>query len=248
VLAGGALITAGCSGGGGTGADGSATSTTVPAVTQTGATTMPTAAPATLASTVAEVRRQLRGIPQHGLVVGSAGAPVTIVEYGHFACPSCAVAHATVVPAVIERFVRTGKATLEFRGVGGNSPSPSRDLALSASAAAEQRRGWDFVQLAYLRDLARASTAQGATAERPARLAAALGLDMQAWDGEIAAPARLAEVVAAANVAAVARFTTFPVFLVRARATPERPFVVLTNPGSVRAFAAAIAKAETPDG
>ena len=57
---------------------------------------------------------------------------------------------------------------------------------------------------------------------------------MDAWDDELVRPARLAQVEAAANVAAVARFSTYPVFLLRARTSPEQPFVVLTAPSSVR--------------
>jgi len=168
---------------------------------------------------------------------------VTIIEYGNFACPTCAAAHGTVLPEVIEHYVRTGKASLEFRGIAGDSRSRSRDLALSAHAASAQRRGWDFVQLAYLRSLERGAALQGAPAESSAQLAAALGLDVRGWNDERAKPAWSSQVKAAASVAAVARFSAFPVFLVRARDNSERPFVVLTDPSSVREFAGAIAKA-----
>jgi protein-disulfide isomerase len=239
LLVAGTLVTAGCSGG--DPADESAATTPSPTATQTGADTPSTAAPAPIAKTVARVRRELRGIPQRGLVLGSPTAPVTIVEYGHFECPTCAAAHGKVLPAVIERFVRTGKASLELRPLGG-SPSRSRDLAIGAYAASAQRRGWDFTQLAYLRSL------QGSSSDSPAELAAALGLDEERWGDEIANPKWPAQVTAAGNVAAAARFSTYPVFLVRARARPGQPFVVLTNPGSVRAFGDAIAKAEKPGG
>ena len=67
----------------------------------------------------------------------------------------------------------------------------------------------------------------GTPSESPAQLATALGLDMEAWDDELVRPSRLAQVEAAANVAAVARFSNYPVFLLRARtksrATLRRP-------------------------
>src|SRR3954447_21235269 len=34
-----------------------------------------------------DVQREFAGIPQHGLVLGSPKAPVTIIEYGHLQCP-----------------------------------------------------------------------------------------------------------------------------------------------------------------
>ena len=237
-------VAAGC---GGSGSTESAT-TTASAGTHTGVTATGASLPRPLAGTVARVRRELRGIPQHSLVLGSPTAPVSIVEYGHFACPTCAAAHRTVVPEVIERYVRTGKASLEFRGIGGDTPSRARDLALSAAAASAQRRGWEYVQLAYLRGLEKPGAAQGTPSESPAQLATALGLDMEAWDDELVRPSRLAQVEAAANVAAVARFSNYPVFLLRARTSPEQPFVVLTAPSSVGAFATAIAKAQHPPG
>ena len=232
-----ALAAAGC-GGGQEAKDEPAFST--PTATQTVAEPTRTTALTALPRTVARVHDELRGIPQQGLVLGSPSAPVSIIEYGAFECPTCAAVHGNVLPQVIERYVRTGKASLEFRGHAGDSASPARDLALGAHAAAAQGRGWDFVQLAYLRSLEHG----GALPEPSARLAAALGLDVQGWSNGLETPARSAQIRAAANVAAVARFSTYPVFLVRARDNPGHPFIVLTDPSSVRAFAGAIEKAQ----
>jgi hypothetical protein len=164
---------------------------------------------------------------------------VTIVEYGQFACPACAAVHRDVLPAVIARYVRTGKASLEFRGLAGETPSRPRDLALATYAASLQHRGWDFLQLAYLRSLARPPLG-----ERPNRLASALGLDEGRLASDMARPEWETELRAASSVAAATRMSSFPVFLVRARSKPGDPFVVLTRPGSVGAFAKAIAKAQ----
>jgi len=234
-----AIVTAGCSGGQDAATNDSASSTPAAADTKTVPETTTTTPAAPLAATVARVRDELRGIPQKGLVLGSPSAPVTIVDYGHFACPTCAAVHGTVLPKVIERYVRTGKASIEFRGIAGDAASPARDLALGAYAAAAQRHGWEFVQLAYRRNLERV----GAPPEPSARLAAALGLDARGWNDDLESPAWSAQVKGAAGVAAIARFSTYPVFLVRARDNSRSPFVVLTNPGSVGAFAGAIAKA-----
>lgn len=240
-----ALAAAGCSGD-----ESAGKNETVPATvgTEPVETSQGTAAPTSLAKSVARVRRELRGIPQHGLVLGRRTAPLTIIEYGNFACSRCAAAHETVVPKVIERYVRTGEASLEFRGIAGELRSRSRDLALSAHAASAQRHGWDFLQLAYLRSLTGSAVLSGAPGESSAELAAALGLDARRWNEKRAEPAWSEQVKAAASVAAVARFSVFPVFLVRSRANPGHPFVVLTDPGSVGEFAGAIAKARRPGG
>lgn len=240
-----ALVEAGCSGGKSAGRNETAVTTPTTVGTEAAGASQDTgtAASTSLAKAAARVRQELRGIPQQGLVLGRRTAPLTIIEYGSFACSRCAAAHGTVVPKVIERYVRTGEASLEFRGIAGELRSPSRDLALSAHAASAQSHGWDFLQLAYLRSLGGGAGLPGTPAESSAKLAAALGLDARRWNEKRAEPAWSEQVKAAASVAAVARFSVFPVFLVRARANPGQPFVVLTDPGSVGEFAGAIAKA-----
>jgi hypothetical protein len=239
-----AVATAGCSGSD-SAADTPATTTPAPGVATTPAPAGPTTR-ATLASSAARARKQLRGIRQRGLLLGDPKAPITIVEYGAFDCPACAAVHRDVLPQVIERYVRTGKASIEFRGVAGEAPSVSRELALASQAASAQKRGWEFVQLAYLRSLEGARP--GTEAEPVARLARALGLDATRLAGDASEPESLTELRAAANVAAAARFSAFPVFLLRARARPDDPFVVLTRPGTAGSFVDAVAEAEVARG
>jgi hypothetical protein len=154
--------------------------------------------------------------------------------------------HRDLLPQVIERYVRAGKASLEFRGVAGDAASADRDLALASWAASAQRHGWDFLQLAYLRSLER--SLPGLPAESPAGLAGALGLDAKRLGTDATRPKWQTQVRAAANVAGVTRMSTFPVFLVRARTKPDHPFVVLTRPGSMRSFVDAVAKAQKDGG
>lgn len=97
---------------------------------------------------IAQVRRELSGIPQRGLVLGDPGAKVTLVEYGDLQCPACKVYAEEIVPAIVESKVRSGKARLEFRNytIIGDESTPA---AAAAIAAGEQGRGWNFVDLFY---------------------------------------------------------------------------------------------------
>lgn len=97
---------------------------------------------------VAEVRRELAGIPQRGMVLGDPGAAVTLVEYGDLQCPACKGFAEEVLPPVIASKVRGGDARLEFRNFT-IIDEQSVDAAAAAVAAGEQGRGWHFVELFY---------------------------------------------------------------------------------------------------
>ena len=106
----------------------------------TSASTRPSDAPETAAL--------LRGIPQHGTVLGSPNAPVKLVEYADLQCVYCGVWARDVFPTLVRRYVRTGKVQLEFRGlafVGADSETALR----TALAASEQNKLWNVVELLY---------------------------------------------------------------------------------------------------
>lgn len=96
----------------------------------------------------AEVREELAGIEQEGLVLGDPTAKVTLIEFGDLQCPFCKAVSEDVIPPLIESKVRSGLAKLEFRNftILGDE---SIDAAAAAIAAGEQGRGWDFVELFY---------------------------------------------------------------------------------------------------
>ena len=97
---------------------------------------------------VAEVDDELGGINQRGLVLGDPEAEVTLVEFGDLQCPACKAVAEAEIPRVIESKVRTGVAKLEFRNFVILGPE-SQHAALAALAAAEQDRGWHFIDLFY---------------------------------------------------------------------------------------------------
>jgi protein-disulfide isomerase len=90
----------------------------------------------------------LQGIPQHGSVLGSPNAKVTLVEYADPQCPACRLYTETIFPTVVREFVRTGKVNTEFRGfpfIGPDSVKAYRFLL----AAAEQGKLWNLAEAFY---------------------------------------------------------------------------------------------------
>jgi protein-disulfide isomerase len=98
------------------------------------------------------VEQELRGIPQHGTVLGDPKAKVKVTEYGDLQCPVCKGFSETTAPELIDQVVRKGTATYDFRQfrVIGDPPHAQSTLAANAAlAASEQGRYWNYVELFY---------------------------------------------------------------------------------------------------
>jgi protein-disulfide isomerase len=96
----------------------------------------------------AEVDRLLGEIPQHRMVLGDPGAPVTLIEFGDLQCPVCAGFAKEILPPIIESQVKNGEAKIDFRNLTiiGEESIPAGAAAL---AAGEQGRGWNYLELFY---------------------------------------------------------------------------------------------------
>ncbi len=85
-------------------------------------------------------------VAETDLVVGEAGAPVTIVEYASLTCPACAEFRANVLPRLMKPYVETGKVRLVYRDF------PLDGLALAAATLArcfDGKRSLDFIDLLF---------------------------------------------------------------------------------------------------
>ena len=111
------------------------------AVPAAGASRPPTGGP--------EVAALFRGIPQHGVALGRATAPVTLVEFADLQCPYCARWERNVLPEIVRKYVRPGKVRLVFSGVAFIGPA-SVTAFRTVLAAGFQNRLWNVVELVYL--------------------------------------------------------------------------------------------------
>jgi protein-disulfide isomerase len=96
----------------------------------------------------AEVEKLLAGIPQEGMTLGKASAPVEVAEFGDLQCPFCKENSENVTPEVIENQIRGGEAKISFNQfiIIGPDSIPAGEAALAAGA---QDKGWNFVELWY---------------------------------------------------------------------------------------------------
>lgn len=88
------------------------------------------------------------GIPQRGAVLGDPNAPITLIEFGDLQCPFCKDASDTIVPSVVENYVRDGRVKFIFRDVAFLGTDSTR-AAQMAAAAGMQDKLWNFVHLFY---------------------------------------------------------------------------------------------------
>src|SRR5262245_27630227 len=109
----------------------------------------PVAPPATAASTPAEdVAALYEGIPQQGMRLGKADAPVTLVEIADLQCPFCAQYSVTAMPTIVEDYVRSGKIAYELR-LRSFLGRDSVRAAGAAAQAAKENRMFQFADLFY---------------------------------------------------------------------------------------------------
>jgi protein-disulfide isomerase len=96
-----------------------------------------------------EVESLYKGIPQDGLYLGSALAPVQMVMYIDLQCPFCQNYETTVMPTVIRKYVRTGKVRVKVEPWAFIGPDSTRGQH-AMFAAAEQDKAWNFAEILYL--------------------------------------------------------------------------------------------------
>jgi protein-disulfide isomerase len=99
-------------------------------------------------SDVGLIAKQLKGIPQHGNVLGDPSAKATIVEFGDPQCPVCKAFSEQIAPQLISGPVRGGAANYQFLPwlIIGPQSKPAAEAAL---AAGEQDRFWNYIGLFY---------------------------------------------------------------------------------------------------
>lgn len=86
--------------------------------------------------------------PSDALAVGRADAPVVMIEYSDFQCPFCGQFARNTEPELLRSYVDKGVLRIEWR----NFPvfgEESEQAALAGWAAGQQKKFWEFHDVAY---------------------------------------------------------------------------------------------------
>jgi protein-disulfide isomerase len=164
----------------------------------------------------------LAGVPQHGIALGDPRAPVTLVEFGDLQCPACAQFATDALPAIIARYVRSGRMLLQFRALDLIG-SDSRRAAAMAAALAAQDRLWQFVELAY-HNQALENSGYVTDTYLSALATAIPGVDLARALAARGSPAARAELEEARALARQAHANSTPSFLISRPGQPPRRF------------------------
>jgi protein-disulfide isomerase len=182
------------------------------------------------------VAKQLKGIPQNGLVLGEPSAKVTLYEFGDLKCPVCKGFSEEIVPNVIDSKVRDGEAKIEFKNftIIDEESTPAGAAAIAAGA---QGRGWSFIELFYRNQ--GPETSSYVTDEFLTEIAKGASVpDIAQWNKDRKSPKTVAEVEGTTQEAEKLGFTGTPSFAVEGPGS--NGLETLGTPGSSEALEEAI--------
>jgi protein-disulfide isomerase len=153
----------------------------------------------------------LRGVLQHGNVLGSPSAPVTLVEYVDMQCPYCAAFAKEVLPTLVRDSVRAGTVKLIVRPLAFIGPDSVRGRN-AVVAAGRQGKFFNLMELLYFNQGVENTGWLSESMVR--RAAAAVGLDLTQFDKTRNAPAVAAAATAFDAVAEADNVHSTPTVLV----------------------------------
>ncbi|HEX7246071.1 MAG TPA: thioredoxin domain-containing protein [Solirubrobacterales bacterium] len=171
----------------------------------------------------------LGGIPQHGSVLGSPKAPVTLQFFGDLQCKESRQVMLGALPFLIRRFVRDGELQIRYRSretdtqKAGGWPEFVEQQA-AALAAGEQGKLWDFIDVFY-RDQGPEFTGYVDEAFLD-QIARGAGLHREEWKASRTVPQGwVPQLRADAELASAKRLDSTPSFLIGPTGGEARPLL-----------------------
>lgn len=160
----------------------------------------------------------LAGIPQHGTVLGSPHAPVTLQFFGDLQCRQSRQAMLGALPFLIRRFVRTGELQIRYRSTETDTAQAGgwiefREQQSAALAAGKQGKLWHFIDVFYREQ---GPEFKGYVDEAFLNgIAVQAGIDLAAWSEARQPPYRwVSQLEADEALATIKRQVSTPSFLI----------------------------------
>lgn len=159
---------------------------------------------------------------------GNPAAPVTVIEYGDYQCPSCAYYDRNLAPIIARDYIEPGKVQFIYHEVPLNSHKHAVAAAEAVRCAGDQGKFWQMHDMLYLNQdqWSPLNTVRNVYSG----YAGQLGLDRAAFDACMSAGTYTAAVTAAAETAFAAGVTGTPTFSVNGQLVDMRGL-----PGAIEA-------------
>lgn len=149
-----------------------------------------------------------------GVSLGSADAPVTMIEFADFQCSYCLNSYNNTEQSVIEEYVNTGKVRFTFQVVGLLGPE-SLQAAEGAYCAADQNYFWEYHDILFAPVNFSSGNVGGYTEERVIEFARQVnGLDVTAFTQCLASDEKLAVIEEAHAQASTYGITGTPGYVI----------------------------------
>ena len=155
-----------------------------------------------------------------GRTLGRNEAPVTLVVWSDFQCPSCAAFSREVQPKLVQDFVLPGQLKIEYRDDAFIGPE-SVDAAVAARCAADQDRFWPYHDYLFWNQRGENSGAFDRTVLDA--IGRTVGLDMEPFDACLDSPSGPSAVTADTTAADDAGVKVTPTLQIGATMMPGAP-------------------------
>jgi protein-disulfide isomerase len=132
-----------------------------------------------------EANALFKGIPQHGLTLGNPKAKVEMEMFIDVQCPLCQDYETNSLPAVVGKYIRTGKVQLHLKPWAfiGGAGSQSFSGRLGLIAASFQNKGFEYAKVLY--DNQQTENTGWLTGQEMAAIAASVtGLNLAQWQAD----------------------------------------------------------------
>jgi protein-disulfide isomerase len=116
-----------------------------------------------------------------GYILGSAEAPVEVIEYADYQCPACGSFSAVQFPTVRERLIAGGRVRWRYRDFPLNQHPQARTAAHAAACADDQGKYWEMHRFIY--ESQNDWSMNSKAADQFRSLGKSIGLDLGAYDG-----------------------------------------------------------------
>jgi len=162
-----------------------------------------------------DVNTLFKGIPQHGLVLGNSSSPAEMEMFIDVQCPICQNYEVSYLPAIVQKYIRTGKVQLHVQPWAflGGQGSQSFSGRLGVIAASFQNKSLEYAKVLY--DNQGQEESGWLTSREMAFIAASVtGLDLHKWWTDVNSSAATSIANDVDKLAKTAKITGTPTVLI----------------------------------